>query len=118
MITSKRVDAGIPFCFTKSRIVKHENNTLQYREGHPLTPADDSGAWGEGFQLAAWMEHMLGDEQLKYERLAHAYKNAYVGQPKRGHAHFLVGPPNCGKTLYNSVILGGFLVVGSKPQII
>lgn len=118
--SNKRVDAGIPFCFTKSKIVKHENgvyfNTAKIR---PIAPADDSGSWGENFPtIAAWMEHMLGEEQLKYELawLAYAYANAYAGVPKRGHAHFLVGPPNCGKTLYNSVILGGLLGGGIKAS--
>ena len=118
--TSKRVDAGIPFCFTKSRIVKHENNTyFNTARVRPLSPADSSGEWGEGFPtIAEWMEHMLGEEQLKYELawLAYAYVNAYEGRPKRGHAHFLVGPPNCGKTLYNSVILGGLFGGGIKAS--
>lgn len=118
--TSKRVEAGVPFCFTKSRIVKHENNTyFNTARVRPLSPADSSGEWGEGFPtIAAWMTHMLGDEQLKHELtwLAYAYKNAYAGQPKRGHAHFLVGPPNCGKTLYNSVILGGLFGGGIKAS--
>ncbi len=118
--TSKRVDAGIPFCFTKSRIVKHENNTyFNTARVRPLSPADSSGEWGEGFPtIAAWMEHMLGDEQLKYELawLAYAYANAYEGKPRRGHAHFLVGPPNCGKTLYNNVILGGLFGGGIKAS--
>ncbi len=118
--TTKRVDAGIPFCFEKARIVKHENgiyfNTAKIR---PLAPADKSGKWGENFPtIAGWMEHMLGKEQLKYELawLSYAYANAYIGKPKRGHAHFLVGPPNCGKTLYNNVILGKLLGGGIKAS--
>ena len=53
-------------------------------------------------ELHAW------EEQMKHELdwLAYAYKNAYEGKPKRGHAHFLAGPPNCGKTLYNTQVLG------------
>lgn len=118
--TTKRVDAGIPFCFTKARIVNHENglyfNTAKIR---PLAPSNDSGEWGEHFPtIAEWMEHMLGEEQLKYELawLAYAYANAYEGKPEKGHAHFLVGPPNCGKTLYNNVILGGLLGGGIKAS--
>ena len=89
--TTKRVDAGIPFCFTKSKIVKHENNTyFNTAKVKPLAPSDQSGEWGEHFPtIAEWMEHMLGEEQLKYELawLAYAYAN-YAGTPKRGHAHF------------------------------
>ena len=118
--TTKRVDAGIPFCFTKARIVKHENNTyFNTAKVKPLAPSDQSGEWGEHFPtIAEWMEHMLGEEQLKYELawLAYAYANAYEGTPKRGHAHFLVGPPNCGKTLYNNVILGNLMGGGIKAS--
>ena len=109
--TNKRVAAAVPFVFAKEKVVRHNNleyfNTCRVR---PLTPAKGKGKWGQGFpDLAKWMEHMFGEEQLRHELawLAYAYVNAHAGTPKRGHAHFLVGPPNCGKTLYNTVVLGG-----------
>ena len=118
--TSKRVSAGIPFAFTKARIVNHEGrkyfNTALVK---PLAPCDESGEWGEFFPTtAAWMETMLGEEQLKHELgwLAYAYKNAYAGKPKRGHAHFLCGPSNSGKTLYNTCVLGGLFGGGIKAS--
>ncbi len=118
--TTKRIDAGIPFCFTKAKIVKHENNTyFNTARVKPLTPADTAGQWGEKFPtIAEWMEYMLGEEQLPYELawLRYAYENALKGTPKRGHAHFLVGPPNCGKTLYNTVVLGGLFGGGIKAS--
>ena len=118
--TTKRIDAGIPFCFTRAKIVKHENNTyFNTARVKPLTPADTAGEWGEKFPtIAEWMEHMLGEEQLPYELawLRYAYENALKGTPKRGHAHFLVGPPNCGKTLYNTVVLGGLFGGGIKAS--
>jgi hypothetical protein len=118
--TSKRVEAGIPFAFTKSKIVVHEGqryfNTARVK---PLQPADGKLKWGEEFPtIAEWMEKMLGETQLKYEQawLAYAYQNAVAGKPKRGHAHFLCGPPNCGKTLYNTVILGKLFGGGIKAS--
>jgi hypothetical protein len=117
---TKKVEAGLPFCFVRDPIVHYENkryfNTAQVR---PLTPDENKFEWGEGFEtIASWMEHMLGEDQLKYELawLTHAYQNALAGKPKRGHAHFLVGPPNCGKTLYNTVVLGGLFGGGIKAS--
>ena len=109
--TGKRVEAAVPFAFVKARIVNHEGhryfNTANQR---PLAYADDHQTWGENFpKLAGWLETMLGEEQLERELdwLSYAYQNAYEGHPQKGHAHLLVGPPNCGKTLYNTVVLGG-----------
>lgn len=109
--TNKRVAAAIPFVFSKEKIVRYNGaeyfNTSRVK---PITPRDGKGKWGDGFPfIAEWLEHMLGKTQLKHELawLSYAYVNAYAGDPKRGHAHFLVGPPNCGKTLYNTVLLGG-----------
>jgi hypothetical protein len=116
--STKRVEAGIPFVFTKSRIVRHEGmryfNTSRIT---PLTPAES--ATPENFPVILdWMTKMLGTEQLKHELgwLAYAYQNAYAGTPKRGHAHFLVGPPNSGKTLYNKAVLGGLFGGGIKAS--
>tara|TARA_Y100001963_G_scaffold54728_1_gene76570 strand:- start:3241 stop:5385 length:2145 start_codon:yes stop_codon:yes gene_type:complete len=106
----KYVDGLLPFVYLKDRIVdfrgKSYFNTSSIR---PLAPADgDPGKWGEGFpNTARWMESMFGDEQLPYEIawLGYAYRNMLEGNPQKGHAHFLVGPPNCGKTLYNTTVL-------------
>jgi hypothetical protein len=108
--TSKRVEAPVPFCFVKDRIVKHEGRTyFNTSRVQPIEPSEKEGEWGEHFPaIAEWLETMFGEEQLKWELawLSYAYQGALKGQPRKGHAHFLVGPPNCGKTLYNTQILG------------
>jgi hypothetical protein len=106
----KYVDGLLPFVYNNERIVEYRNksyfNTASVR---PLAPAEgEAGDWGNGFPLLAdWMEIMFGEEQLRCELawLGYAYRNALAGAPKKGHAHFLVGPPNCGKTLYNTTVL-------------
>jgi hypothetical protein len=120
IITAKRVEAGLPFCFVKSPIVNHENrkyfNTARVS---PVTPSDFEVTPEKDFpEIWKWMNYMLGEEQMKHELdwLAYAYKNAYDGKPKRGHAHFLVGPPNCGKTLYNTQVLGQLFGGGIKAS--
>ena len=108
--TEKRVEAAVPFVFIKDFIVKKDNkryfNTSCVK---PLAPADgDAGEWGEDFPfISSWLEQLLGEEQLKYELawLSYALKGAHEGKPRSGHAHFLLGPPGCGKTLYNTQVL-------------
>jgi len=118
--TTKRVEAGIPFAFTQSKIVVHEGqryfNTARVR---PLTPSDDAVEWGEGFPtISEWLTAMLGEEQLQYELawLSYAYTHALKGKPQRGQCHFLCGAPNSGKTLYNKCVLGGLFGGGIKAS--
>ena len=110
--TSKWVDSSMPFVYIKDVTVDYNGkkylNTSRSRA--PITPYPEKRKWGEDFpKLAEWLGHMFGKEQLQHEMswLSYAYVNALNGTPKKGHAHFLVGAPNCGKTLYNTVVLGG-----------
>jgi len=106
----KRVEAAVPFVFIKENIVNLSNKRyFNTSTVATLAPADGEGEWGEGFPtIADWAEKMFGEEQLEYELawLGWAYRNASEGNPSSGHAQFLVGPPNCGKTLWNTQILG------------
>jgi len=106
----KYVDGLLPFIYVKDRLVEFRNkNYFNTSTIRPLPPAPGKpGKWGEDFpKTADWMETMFGEDQLPYEIawLGYAYRNALEGTPEKGHAHFLVGPPNCGKTLYNTTIL-------------
>lgn len=111
--SSKRVAGFLPFVFLSDRLVDFRGKTyFNTSTVTPVAPHDEESKveWGEGFPtIARWMEHMFGEEQLSYELawLGYAYRNAYLGTPEKGHAHFLCGPPNCGKTLYNTTVLGG-----------
>ena len=107
----KRVAAAIPFAMFNEHIVTYDHqkffNTSTVK---CIEPAEGDQTWGENFPvLSNWMETIFGEEQLKYEIawLHYAYKNAKDGDPQKGHAHFLVGEPNCGKTLYNTTVLAG-----------
>jgi len=107
---TKRVEAAVPFVFEKNRIVNFENkryfNTARVT---PITPVAESKDWGVEFPtIAKWAEEMFGEDQLPWELawLSYAYSNALKGSPQKGHCHVLVGPPNCGKTMWNTKILG------------
>tara|TARA_Y100000114_G_scaffold130512_1_gene128350 strand:- start:13873 stop:15987 length:2115 start_codon:yes stop_codon:yes gene_type:complete len=109
--SSKRVAGFLPFVFLKDRLVDFRGKTyFNTSTITPIQPSEEGQGWGDGFPtIAKWMEHMFGEEQLRYELawLGYAYRNALKGEPEKGHAHFLCGPPNCGKTLYNTTVLGG-----------
>ena len=110
--TKKWVDGAMPFTFIKDITVQYNDKLYlnSARNRRPLAPSGKKSGWGKGFpRLSKWLGHMFGDEQLPHELnwLAYGYKHAHAGTPNRGHAHFLVGAPNCGKTLYNTVVLGG-----------
>jgi hypothetical protein len=101
----------VPFCFDKNRVVHFEGkryfNTARITPIKPSNLTDKS--WGKEFPtIAKWAEDMFGEDQLKWELawLSYAYKNALKGSPQKGHCHVLVGPPNCGKTMWNTKILG------------
>ena len=107
----KRVDAALPFAMVKQHIVRYDNQTYFNTSNiRCMKPAEGEQKWGENFPVMAdWMDTIFGEEQLKYEIawLHCAYKGALLGKPEKGHAHFLVGEPNCGKTLYNTTVLAG-----------
>jgi len=117
--TAKRIEAGLPFCFVKSPLVKYENKQyFNTATVSPITPADSDTTPDDFPEIWRWMNYMLGDHQINHELdwLSYAYQNAYAGTPKRGHAHFLVGPPNCGKTLFNTQVLGKLFGGGVKAS--
>jgi len=109
--TTKRVEAAVPFVFDRNRVVHFEGkryfNTARIK---PMTPHEKKGGWGENFPfIAKWADTMFGEEQLPWELswLAYAYQNALKGSPKKGQCHILVGPSNCGKTMWNTKLLPG-----------
>tara|TARA_R100001463_G_scaffold9114_6_gene27453 strand:- start:8202 stop:10361 length:2160 start_codon:yes stop_codon:yes gene_type:complete len=110
--STKRVDGFIPFAYVKDRLVDFRGKTyFNTATVCPMPPdlEDEHPQWGDRFPgIADWMRTMFGDEQLRYELawLAYAYQNALRGTPEKGQAHFLCGPKNCGKTLYNTTVLG------------
>ena len=107
----KFVHGASPFVYIKNRIVDfHGKQYFNTATARPMEPVADITEWGQNFPVTAkWLELMFGKEQLRYELawLAYAYQNAYAGSPEKGQAHFLCGPKDCGKTVYNINILGG-----------
>lgn len=107
--TVKRVESAVPYVYNKNVIVNFEGkryfNTSRIT---PLAPNDKSKKWGEDFPfIAEWAEGMFGKEQLPWEQswLAYAYQSFLNGTPKKGHCHIMVGPSNCGKTMWNTKLL-------------
>lgn len=109
VITTKRVDAALPFVFNHDRVVKVDDrvyfNTSTLR---PMGMEEGPVNWGRRFDLLAhWLEQFFGPEQLPYflSWAARFYQSAVDGDPATGQALFLVGEPDSGKTLLNTLLL-------------
>jgi hypothetical protein len=132
----RRIDALLPFVFDKREVVCFNNrrflNTARVRVMDPapedidipyaerrkkLRPAARNPyRWGDGFPfIAQWLWSLFDDprNQLIYLLcwIKQAYESARDGTPEKGHALFLAGDKDRGKTLFNEVfmesILGG-----------
>jgi hypothetical protein len=122
----KRIDGLLPFIFDKRETLTLMNktflNTSTLRVMEPALEAVDSkqrgvtikvGAahpyrWGAGFPwiadwLSSWFAPGAPRKQLVYllAWLKQGYEGARNGTPQKGHALFLVGGTNRGKTLFN-----------------
>lgn len=115
----KRVHAALPFIHKPPGILHMDGmrylNTSTVR---CMTPASDGGTeWGDGFPwLAEFFDGLFsGDEQLPFflSWWKHFYQNGYEQTPRTGHAIFIAGDPNVGKTLLSTAIIaptvGGFM---------
>lgn len=109
IITSKRVDAALPFVFNRNTIVEVDQrryfNTSSLR---PMGMEEGPVEWGRRFGLLAhWLEGLFGPEQLRYflSWASRFYQSAVDGDPATGQALFIVGEPDSGKTLLNTLLL-------------
>lgn len=80
-----------------------------------VSPIEGPAVWGPDgkFPFLSWFfnEFFSSPEQLPYflSWLSRFYIASYNRDPRGGHAMFLFGPPNRGKTLLSTAILGGLL---------
>lgn len=125
------IDGAVPFIYDKREIVNlagHKYlNTSRVKPMEPNTSITNP-KFGDGFPwLAEMLWHMFYPrKQLVYllAWLKTMYVGARQGNPKRGHAVFVVGGADRGKTLLNAVIIpkimgGGFdagkYLLGREP---
>lgn len=113
-----RVQGAVPFIYVPQRIVTRNglrflntSNTrvLQPEEGGPFGP--DAYPWlNNYFNL---MFDDPGGKQLAIllAWIQHAYCNALIGKPRKGHALFLAGDIDQGKSMFGqglmSIVMGG-----------
>jgi hypothetical protein len=114
VVSERHVEGAMPFPFCKDAVVWQDN--LQYVNVSQHTPVcqPDSNprVWGDGFGwTASFIETLFGPVQLPYflAWLAYFYQGAHAGKPRRGHAVFLAGGVNCGKTLLTNRVVGGLV---------
>jgi len=101
------VDGAFPAFFRPGEIVqinqRHYLNTSRLRL---LEPDPEPGAWGQGFPwLASFLDKLFREAKVYYLTwLAHYYQSCFAGNPVRGLALFIAGPPNSGKTFLNDFL--------------
>jgi len=109
--TQKEVTAALPFIHMPPglRIVNGER-FLNISNAKCLPPSDEPcNGWGDGFpwiaeyldgffEPAFQLQHLLGWWQ-------HFYKNGLRQKPRTGHALFIAGPTNVGKTLLSTGLI-------------
>lgn len=112
--SEKRIEGAMPFPFCKDTVVNVDGQSYVNIAQHlPVVKPDPTArTWGDGFPwLALYLDTMFGNAALPYflAWLTHFYVNALNGKSKRGHALFLCGGVNAGKTLLTNRVIGGLV---------
>jgi hypothetical protein len=109
----QRVDGAFPCLFMKEDIVRDGSQKyLNIGRATPLQPSGVKRPWGDGFPwLAQYLTDLFGEQQLNVflAWLAHFYKHAQAGKPKKGQALFVAGPQSAGKTFLSQRVIGGLM---------
>lgn len=117
---TKRVDGALPFPHNPKTVVDINGvKILNTSTARLVTPALDAVAWGEDFPwLADYLTGLFKDEKTLMFFLSwlHVWlKSLHEGDPRKGHALFIVGPPNTGKTLLSTKIISR--IVGGSAEV-
>lgn len=108
-----RVDGAFPCLYIKDEVVQDQHS--KYLNISRVSVAQGTGqvrAWGEGFSWTAnYLSNLFDREQLEVllSWLGHAYQNAAIGKPRKGHALFVAGDASAGKTFLSQFLIGGLL---------
>ncbi len=111
--TRHRVDGAFPCLFMKDTVVKDGGHDyLNIARAKTLQRTGITRSWGDGFPwLAGYLEGLFASDQrdVFLSWLAHFYKNAAAGKPRKGQALFVAGPPSSGKTFLSQRVVGGLV---------
>lgn len=105
-----RVDGAFPFLFNDREVVDEgARKYLNISRIKALPPSDGTHEWGQEFAwIAAHLKNMFPGEQLdaflSWHR--HFWINAWMSRKTKGHALFIAGDVNAGKTLTAWRIVG------------
>ncbi len=115
--STNRVAKALPYVHQPSGIIrKNQKRCLNISAAQVIKPASEAGAWGERFPfIGEWLSPEFfadpGQEQWEHfmSELRHLYATAHAVAMEKGHALFFAGPTNKGKTLLQTVLIGGLL---------
>lgn len=108
--TYKRVDGAFPFPHNPETVVSYNGQKyLNVSMAKLWTPAIDPQEWGVNFPWTAnFIDNFFADAENKDAFLTwlhHWMKSLHAGKPRQGHALYIVGAPNGGKTLMSRQII-------------
>ena len=117
----KRINSISPMPYRPFGIYKR-GNTYQLNNSpvQAPKPAAEVSVWGKNGKFATWSyffdNFIKGEEQQKWLLmwLKWAYEGFLTGKPEQGHALFIEGDPNSGKSLFMTLIAP--LIFGANPH--
>lgn len=115
--STNRVAKALPYVHQSHGIIrKNGKRCLNISAARVIEPASEAGTWGERFPfIGAWLspEFFAAPSQEQWEyfmaELRHLYASAHALSMEKGHAMFFAGPTDKGKTLLQTVLIGGLL---------
>jgi hypothetical protein len=109
---NRRIEGAIPFPHRPSQIVEwHGNRYLNTAHCKLMMPSDEKDVeWALKFPgIAAYLANLWIDEEnfaIQMAWLKVFYESCFKGNPARGQALFIVGPPGTGKSFFSLELLG------------
>lgn len=109
---NRRIEGAMPFPHRPQQVVEWQGQRyLNTALAKLMQPAEAKNvSWGEGFStIAGYLTDLWFDDEnftIQMAWLKCFYESCLKGEPARGQALFIVGPPGTGKSFFSLELLG------------